>query len=536
MAQKILKSVIILSFIVGLGILGYSIGSKWHDEKYGEVNRYDLSETLSVIEYSNGEIGVLNNITDKIIGRYDNVLRTFLPEESTHSIRIVVKDGLRGYISARTGEVIFEPQFLYAWIDDPESGLAACVNKDHKLGFVDVQTKKVAIPFQFDYNEDLFAPCVYYGDKRESILDFVFSNGICIVPNKDGKIGIIDKTGKELLPTKYSDIINWRDAKTTNIILKRKSFIVGIGIISEYVDGYIKIDEIIQDTPAFLQGELKKNDVILKIKQDNESEYINVFNIPHEDVLNLIRGEKDTKVTLFVKHEDGTTEDITIVRDEVEDEYSEYTYVYGVCNRNFEMIVPFEYNKFEKNLDFDENFDYYVKSYTVSKDGKYGVLDSIFNVVLPVEYAYIRATDFSTCFIVKNLNENFEAKYGLLNENFELILPIEYDYIEESKTFEFVGRKDYVQKLYDRKGKIVSNFYLDDRDCEENQVYQPIFEPESDKLSNYIQYRLGYRYGVIDINQNVIIPAKYRRIEYLGNKTFSCMEEDNYSCLIKDKR
>lgn len=442
MARKILKTAIALAFLAGFGILGYSIVSKWYGKKYGETDRTELTDNLTEIEYNNGETGVLNHTTDKVIGRYDKILRTFLSKESTHFTYIVVKDNLRGYISTQTGEVIFEPQFLYAWLDDPESGLAACVDKDHKLGFVNVRTKKIVIPFQFDYNENLFAPYGY------SMLDFVFSNGICIVPGKDGKIGMIDKTGKVLLPTKYSDIINWRDANTPNIILKK----------------------------------------------------------------------------------DASAD-------------SEYQYVYGICDRNFKMTVPFGYNSFEKNTDYTDDGDIYVKNYIVSKEDKYGVLDTLFNTILPLKYDQIEAQNNS--YLVE-----LKGKYGVLDSNLKTILPAEYDWIYATYTdgnydnCKYIVKKNFVQKLYDEKGKLLNDFYIEKRDGEydyekeeyvNNSAFESVCEPHQTILSKYIQYYLDGRYGMIDGNNRVVIPAKYDKIEYLGNGNFVCTEEE-YSFLIKDKK
>jgi hypothetical protein len=541
MVRKTLKTTIILAFLAGFSILGYSVISKWYDKKYGKYDEWHLSSHLIAVEYNNGEIGVRKNFTKKIIGKYDDV-RPSYSNSLGATVLVTVKDNLRGYISAETGETLFEPQFLYAWIDDPESGLAACVNEDRKLGFVNVRTKETVIPFQFDYNENLFAPYNYYSRNRRSILDFVFSDGICIVPGKDGKIGIIDKTGKILLPTIYSDIINWRDANTPNIILKREPFSVGIGIVSKYCEGYVKITKIIQDEPAFLQGDLKKNDIILKIKQENEKYYTDVFNMAYEDVLNLISGEKGTKVMLSVQHENASTQDITIVRDEVRDYNSDYDCVYGICDRDFKMLVPFEYNTFVKNIYFyGDEYELGVKNYIVSKDGKYGILDTLFNVVLPLKYDNINPQDDS---YTLELN----GKYGIADSFFKIILPAEYDRISTIYTdedCEYLVKTNYVQKLYDKNGNLLNDFYIEQQEpeydykneeyIEISSVFEPVFEPKQTTLSGYIQYYLDGYYGIIDDAKRVVIPAKYDKIEYLGNGNFAC-DVKKYSFIIKDKK
>jgi hypothetical protein len=537
--MKILKTVIVLAFLTGLGILGYSIASRWNDAKYGRYLEWYLADYLTALEYDNDKVGIRNDSTGKILGMYDHFILSDYNRENVSNrvnstVFVVVKDNLRGYISGETGEALFEPQFLFAWMDDHETGLAACVNKDYKLGFVNVRTKEIAIPFNFDYNENLFAPHSDYG--KQQILDFVFSNGICIVPGKDGRIGMIDKTGKTLLPTKYSDIINWRDAGTPNIILQRKPFVVDIGIVSEDCDGYVKVTEIIQDAPAFLQGELKENDIILKIKQENEEDYRDVSDMTYEDALDLIKGEKGTNVSLLVKHENGSTQDITIIRDEVEDSGSGYEYVYGVCDRNFKMIVPFEYNCFKKNAVycFDED-KWTVKNYIVSKEGRYGILDTIFNTILPLKYNNIKAGENS--YIVE-----MDGKYGILDSSLNTVLPLEYDWIGAYSGNKYIVRKDYAQKLYDEEGNLLSDFYIEKREeyddskdeYVEKSAFEPVCEPYQTILSGYIQYCLDGYYGIIDSTNRVVIPSKYNKIEYLGNGRFACTEGD-YLSLLKDK-
>jgi hypothetical protein len=426
MTGKILKTVIVLVVLSGLGILGYHIVHYELDTKCGETYRWILSEKLTVVEYNNDEISILNNATNKITGRYDRILYTYggeyTPKEE--SVHVVIKDDLRGYISAETGEVIFEPQFLHAWLDDAESNFAACVNKDGKLGFINVKTKEVVIPFEFDYEENSFFV------SEHSILDFIFSNGICIVPGKEGTLGIIDKTGNLLLPIEFLDIINWRDKNTPNIILKKYA-----------------------------------------------------------------------------------------------DEDSDYSYLYGVCDRNFNMIVPFEYNNIQKNTQYDENYNIFVRNYIVQKEDMYGILDTLFNIILPVQYSNIEVID--SIYIV-SLNE----KYGVLDNKYQPVLPIEFDWIgTNGKNNEFIAKKENNQKLYDSKGGIIHNCFIEN--YEDINVFEEIYE--KDNIAPYVKYYLDGYYGILDDMQNVVIPAKYDKIKYIGNKNFVCTK-GNYSLIIKDKQ
>ena len=114
----------------------------------------------------------------------------------------------------------------------------------------------------------------------------------------------------------------------------------GIGArLSKRMDN-IKVVELISGGPAWRSNELEVGDFILKVKQEDEEQPVNIVGMRMDDAIKLIKGPKGTKVTLTVKKVDGTIEDITITRDIVEIEET------------------------------------YVKSSTVEKDGKtYGVIN-----------------------------------------------------------------------------------------------------------------------------------------------------------------
>ena len=82
-------------------------------------------------------------------------------------------------------------------------------------------------------------------------------------------------------------------------------------------DGYIKITKIIPGGPSSLQGELEANDLILKVKQEDEELPVDIIDWRINDAVKIIRGKKGTKVTLTVKKLDGSIKDITITRDVV---------------------------------------------------------------------------------------------------------------------------------------------------------------------------------------------------------------------------
>jgi carboxyl-terminal processing protease len=91
----------------------------------------------------------------------------------------------------------------------------------------------------------------------------------------------------------------------------------GIGASLRTEGDYTKVIRIVVGGPAWKQKELEENDVILKVTQEDEEEAKDITGMTINDVVQLIRGDKGTKVTLTVKKIDGTVKDITITRDVV---------------------------------------------------------------------------------------------------------------------------------------------------------------------------------------------------------------------------
>jgi carboxyl-terminal processing protease len=135
----------------------------------------------------------------------------------------------------------------------------------------------------------------------------------------------------------------------------------GIGARLQKRMDYIKVVELISGGPAWKNNELEVEDLILKVKQEDEEFPIDIVGMRINDAIKYIKGPKGTKVTLTVKKVDGTVKDITITRDIVEvfDTYAKSSIV-EKDNMKFGVInLPAFY------VDFD---DY--KNINASKDVK----------------------------------------------------------------------------------------------------------------------------------------------------------------------
>ncbi len=127
----------------------------------------------------------------------------------------------------------------------------------------------------------------------------------------------------------------------------------GIGARLQKRMDAILVNEIISGGPAWRQNELEVGDQIMKVKQEDEEEGVNVVGMRLDDAIKFIKGPKGTKVTLTLKKVDGTVEDITITRDvvELEETYAKSSTVdkdgkrYGVINLPGFYVNFSDYNK-----------------------------------------------------------------------------------------------------------------------------------------------------------------------------------------------
>jgi carboxyl-terminal processing protease len=126
----------------------------------------------------------------------------------------------------------------------------------------------------------------------------------------------------------------------------------GIGArLQKKEDGTIKISEIIAGGPAFRQGVLKAEDVILKVAQGT-GEPVEITNMLIEEAVKHIKGKKDTEVRLTIRRLDGTITVVPIVRDVViiEETYAKSVLLKGEDNKKIGYInLPGFYADFSES-------------------------------------------------------------------------------------------------------------------------------------------------------------------------------------------
>ncbi|RAP35068.1 tail-specific protease [Candidatus Marinamargulisbacteria bacterium SCGC AAA071-K20] len=90
----------------------------------------------------------------------------------------------------------------------------------------------------------------------------------------------------------------------------------GIGAVLREENGYIKVVRIVPGSASWRQGDLKEDDLIIKVAQ-SKGETVDIVGVRVRDAVKLIRGEKGSLVKLTVKKPDGSIKVVPIVRDVV---------------------------------------------------------------------------------------------------------------------------------------------------------------------------------------------------------------------------
>ena len=92
----------------------------------------------------------------------------------------------------------------------------------------------------------------------------------------------------------------------------------GIGAALSLQDGYTVVSRIIPGGAADKQGELKPEDRITGVAQDEVGDMVDVIDMRLNDVVQLIRGKKGSVVRLAVRTSEGESKVVRIVRDRIE--------------------------------------------------------------------------------------------------------------------------------------------------------------------------------------------------------------------------
>ncbi len=162
--------------------------------EFGRIPDFDekISENISLHAFAKNKSRLYNNKTKKYTTYRFNWLSDVSENDSLAAYSLPNR---RGFINVNTGEIIIDAKknnYRKAWMFS--EGLAAVVKGD-KMGFINAQNEAI-IPFQFPYSSKIYA------------MNYMFKNGLCLINNEEGKLGLIDKTGKWVAEPIYEVILD----------------------------------------------------------------------------------------------------------------------------------------------------------------------------------------------------------------------------------------------------------------------------------------------------------------------------------------
>ncbi len=149
----------------------------------------------------------------------------------------------------------------------------------------------------------------------------------------------------------------------------------GIGAQLQEKDGFVKVTSVITGSASWRQGQLKVDDIIMKVAQAN-AEPVSTQDMPLNDVVKMIRGKKGTEVRLTVKKPDGSTLVIAIIRDIVltDETFAKSMLIKEGKNTIGYIYLPEFYADFSKRTDRRCATDVLKEIVKLQKDNAQGII------------------------------------------------------------------------------------------------------------------------------------------------------------------
>ena len=358
--------------------------------------------------------------------------------------------------------------------------------------------------------------------------------------SKNGKYGLIDLNGKELLPIEY-DEITVLDGMENSIIIKKDG---KVGLVNDngsilievnykdiralgetYKDGYITIDD---------AG--KYGVVSATKKQILENKYDEIMPVYLKDYYLIKEGEKKEVIDSngnvildsgFDDIKSATTNGVIFIKNNL----------YGEISTSAEITLDAKYQDLKEVKD---------GIYIAKQNDKYGIIDNVGNEQLAFEYAGITYNEKADLFFAEDseyntsiINDIYDVKAtGILsevnNEDEYIRMRVNdnykyYDFkgVETSNTKVlkdntiFLDKKDGKYGYVDKKGNPITEYIYDDA-TEQNKY-------------GFVAVKKDGVWGSLDKNGKEVIEPKYKlennlKIDFIGKWHLGEDLNMNYYC------
>ena len=463
-------------------------------DKYEFLNPIDAEGMI--LAHSSGKSGYINIHQDTLINFIYEDLGVF-----SNGLAPAKKNGKWGFLD-RKGNIIISHKF------DNESYFYKCglasAKVNGKWGFID-RLGNTVVPIIHDgaqYTKIDSLVCLRMGQKLaffscngEQLTDFqydaiigglhnqhnytYFKNGPCLV-SIEGKLGYIDENFEPILPFGKFEKYNAFDGSKRAIVKTSSKF----GLIDQEGQFILMPEYDSIESFPYPPGRYKlKFDGLYGIMDATADQ---ILPITYRSIApNYFKNDSITIGTLILKDDNGK---------------------FGVTDYNGIPLIPMTYDSIDK---FEEVNG---RSYAiVSRDEKYGVIDSKNRVVLPIENDFIYSDRWMEYLIVEK-----QGSFGLYTKGGKEVLLPQYDYLRPcyyDKNNRFIAGQQGKLGLITKEGKTII----------------PI---EYDYISNWVEYGPNEhfvvkdgKHGLIDRDGKTTVPPEYDQIIY-NNPTLIKVERD----------
>lgn len=430
-----------------------------------------------------------------------------------------------------SGETIVEPAYgEMIVIPNKAKPVFICT---YEVNYIDGTYKTKAIN---DKNQQLFTAY----ENVVAIQNYDKENNLWFEENtlkvqKDGKFGLINLDGKELLPCEYDSISTLKGIKNSLVIKKEGK--IGIANANGNIIVPVEYAEINAVTSEYKDGYIVKNaegkygviksdgNIALECKYDgiknitNNNMYIaklqNTWSVTLEDGTTFLSGKVENAVSMesgnVIVNNSNNFGILNIETGEkIPAEYQSLSYIfddkyiakkndkYGIINVNNEVLVDFKYSNisYNKSTDYikalteNNTYDYMTRDFTVKLNaGEEIILNGFISIKVQDEVKYYNykleektnkdVFVSNTLFIIKN-----NGKYGFVNKDGKVIVEPVYDNAIEQNDYGYSAiKKDGKWGAIDQYG---------------NVVIQPTYELDETKVIDFI----GKWHACADANAN----------------------------------
>lgn len=428
------------------------------------------------------------------------------------------KDNKWGVIDS-TGNNVIDPSYKeMIVVPNSKSGVFICTY-DVNYDTGDYKTKVLN-----DKNQEIFTQY----DKVEAIQNQDKDGNLWYEKNvlkvqKDGKFGLIDLTGNEIIQIEYDEISVIPEIENSFKVKKDSKYGIVDGDGKTVVQAqYADIDVLGKDNKS---GFIVKNDsgkygiVDYSNTQILEAKYDSIEKVYGNDMYVVTISGKQKVVNKA--GEDVLTTGFDSIKQILANQENAVIFMKsdkcGVMNTNGEVLIDAQYDSLKETK---------VGMFIASKDGKYGIINSNKEEKLPFEYSSITFSDKADLYVAEDsnfnakiLNSNLDEKAsGILSELNEskgyLKLRVDNSYKYYNFKFEekqesdiftsrtlFLSKKDGKYGFVDKAGKVVVDYIYDDA-MEQNDY-------------GFAAVKKDGKWGSIDGKGNVVQEPTYNLDDYL---------------------